>query len=263
MSKSGERFTDVELENKRLPACYGYISWKLVPIEEAMKDLDNSLPDISRYVKLAKRHCTYPNEHKLTKDEAATVYLYTMEMSDDACVYRSLNQTLRAEDRSTVRPWFPYLKLLDSAMSRLPKFKGTVWRGVNKDVSKIFKKGQRLTWWSVSSCSASVNVISAFLDKAPQSTLFNIECSSGKSIAPYTCYPTEDEIILMPGTTFEVVADPLHHHGGLHFIHLKEISDDDDDDEQKGSTRSASPSASAAASVSQKLSKISLGKEKD
>jgi hypothetical protein len=255
MSSSKDRFTDVELENKRLPACYGYITWKLLPLEEAMKDLQHLLPEINRFVKLAKRHCTHPNEHNLTKEEAATVYLYTMEMSDDACVYRILNQTLRADDRSKVRPWFGYLKLLDSATSKLPKFKGTIWRGVNKDVTMAFKKGQKITWWSVTSCSTSVNVISSFLDKTPQSTLFNIECSTGKFIAAYTCYPAEDEVILMPGTTFEVVADPLHHHGGLHIIHLKEIADDDDDDAKKGA------SASASMSVAEKMSTMNLGKE--
>jgi hypothetical protein len=170
-------------------------------------------------------------------------------------VYRILNQTLRADDRSKVRPWFGYLKLLDSATSKLPKFKGTIWRGVNKDVTMAFKKGQKITWWSVTSCSTSVNVISSFLDKTPQSTLFNIECSTGKFIAAYTCYPAEDEVILMPGTTFEVVADPLHHHGGLHIIHLKEIADDDDDDAKKGA------SASASMSVAEKMSTMNLGKE--
>jgi hypothetical protein len=146
-------------------------------------------------------------------------------------------------------------------MSKLPKFKGIVWRGVNKDVSTAFKRGQKITWWSVSSCSKSVDIISGFLDKAPQSTLFNIECSAGKCIAEYTNYPSEDEVIFMPGTTFEVVSNPLHHHGGLHVIHLKEITDDDDDDDEKqGETGLAT--ATAASSVAQKLSKISLGKKK-
>ncbi|CAF1381061.1 unnamed protein product [Rotaria sordida] len=177
-------------------------------------------------------------------------------MSDEATAYRLLNQTLRAEDRSTIRPWFFYLKLLDSAANKLPKFKGTVWRGVNKNVSHTFKKGQKITWWSVSSCSISVDVISSFLGNAPQSTLFNIDCVNGKSIAAYTSYPTEDEVILMPGTTLEVVANPLHHHGGLHIIHLKEISEDDDDEQESSGLSAAS--ASATASVAQKFSSMNL-----
>ncbi|CAF1507096.1 unnamed protein product [Adineta steineri] len=234
MSQSGDRFTNIELENKRLPACCGYITWKLLSLQDAMKELQGPLQQIDYFVKEAKKHCSYPNEHNLTKDESAAVYIYTMEMSDDdSCVYRVLNQTLRAEDRKKVRPWFGYLKLLHSATSKLPRFKGTVFRGIDKDVTKSFKKGQKITWWSISSCSTSVNVIKDFINKSPSSTLFNIECLNGKSISPYTCYPNEDEVILMPGTVFAVVSDPLSHHGGLNFIHLKEIGDDDDDEEEE------------------------------
>ena len=258
MSNTGDRFTDVEVENKRLPACFGYITWKILPLEETMKDLRSLLPEIDRFVKLAKRLCTYPNEQGLSKDEAAALYLYTMEMAEDSCIYRILNHTLRFEDRTKVRPWFAYLKLLDSATSKLSNFKGTVWRGVNKDVTKTFQKGQKITWWSVSSCSGSVNIISSFLGEVPQSTLFNIECSTGKSISAFTSYPSENEVILMPGTMFEVVADPLHHHGGLHIIHLKEIGDDDDDAEP--STTATAPVITA---VTAKVEKMSLGKEKE
>ncbi|CAF1473607.1 unnamed protein product [Adineta steineri] len=232
MSSSGDRFTDIELENKRLPACYGYINYKLLPLEEVMNEIQDSLEEINRFVKLAKRHCTYPNDHNLTKDESAAIYIYTMEMSDHSCLYRILNQTLRLEDRSEVRPWFGYLKLLDSAALKLPKFKGIIYRGIDKDVTMKFKKGERITWWSISSCSTSINVISKFISKSSSSTLFNIECLNGKSVSSYTCYPKEDEVILMPGTMFEVVSNPLNHKGGLNIIHLKEINDDDDDHEE-------------------------------
>ncbi|CAF1542572.1 unnamed protein product, partial [Adineta steineri] len=228
MSSSGDRFTDIELENKRLPACFGYITWKLLSLEEAMKELQDSFEEMNRFVKLAKKYCTYPNDHNLTKDESAAIYIYTMEMSHDSSVYRTLNQTLRAEDRSKVLPWFGYLKLLDSATSKLPNFKGIVWRGIDKDVTMNFKKGQQITWWSISSCTTSVDVISTFLKKSSSSTLFNIECLNGKSISSFTCYPNEDEVILMPGTIFEVVSNPLNHPGGLNIIHLKEITDDDE-----------------------------------
>ncbi|CAF1073149.1 unnamed protein product [Adineta steineri] len=227
-SHSGNRFTDIELENKRLPACYGYLNYKLLSLEDAMKELQDVLEDINRFVKLAKKHCTYPNEHNLTKDESAAIYIYTMEMTDDSSVYRILNQTLRADDRTKVRPWFGYLKLLDSATSKLPKFEGTVWRGINKDVTMNFKKGQRITWWSISSCSTSADVISSFISKSSSSTLFNIECLNGKSVSSYTCYPNENDVILMPGTIFEVVSNPLSHPGGPNIIHLKEITDDEE-----------------------------------
>ncbi|CAF1311067.1 unnamed protein product [Adineta steineri] len=238
MSGSGDRFTDIELENKRLPACYDYLNYKLLSLGEAMNELQNFLKDINRSVRSAKRHCTYPNDHNLTKDESAAIYIYTMEISDDSCVSRVLNETLRLEDRSKVCPWFGYLKLLDSATSKLPKFKGTVFRGIDKDVTKSFKKGQKITWWSISSCSTSVDVISSFIGKSSSGTLFHIECLNGKLISSYACYPSENEVILMPGTIFEVVSDPLNHHDGLNIIHLKEINDDDNEEE---SSRPSNP----------------------
>ncbi|CAF4249754.1 unnamed protein product, partial [Adineta steineri] len=134
--------------------------------------------------------------------------------------------TLRAEDQSKVRPWFGYLKLLDSAISKLPTSTGTVFRGIDKNVTKSFKKGERITWWSISSCTASIDVISSFISRSSSRTSFIIECLNGKSLSSYTCNPKEEEVILMPGTIFEVVADPLNHHGGLNVIHLKEISND-------------------------------------
>ncbi|CAF0738740.1 unnamed protein product [Adineta steineri] len=56
MSSSGDRFTDIELENKRLPACFGYITWKLLSLEDTMKELQDILQEINRFVKLAKKY---------------------------------------------------------------------------------------------------------------------------------------------------------------------------------------------------------------
>ncbi|CAF4279296.1 unnamed protein product, partial [Adineta steineri] len=191
-----------------------------------MNELQDVLKETNYFVEEAKKHCIHPNEHNLTKDESAAIYMYTMEMPHDSCVYNILNQTLRAEDQSKVRPWFGYLKLLDSAISKLPTSTGTVFRGIDKNVTKSFKKGERITWWSISSCTASIDVISSFISRSSSRTSFIIECLNGKSLSSYTCNPKEEEVILMPGTIFEVVADPLNHHGGLNVIHLKEISND-------------------------------------
>ncbi|CAF0848779.1 unnamed protein product [Adineta steineri] len=250
MSHSGDRFTNIELVNKRLPACFGYLTCELLSLEEATNELQNFLKDINRFVRLAKRHCTHPNDHNLTKDESAAIYIYTMELSGGSCIYRVLNQTLRLEDRSKVRPWFGYLKLLASATSKLPIFKGIVYRGLDKDVTMNFKKGQKITWWGISSCSTSVDVISSFISKSSSSTLFRIDCLNGKSVASYTCYPHENEVILMPGTKLEVVSNPLSHHGGLNIIHLKEINDDDDVEEESPKPLNPNSSQSSHSTIS-------------
>ncbi|CAF1348000.1 unnamed protein product [Adineta steineri] len=229
MSHSGDRFTDDELENKRLPACFSYVTWQLLSLEDAMKELQDVLIETNRFVEEAKKHCLYPNEHNLTKDESAAIYMYTMEMSHAPCIYRILNESLRLEDRTKMLPWFGYLKLLDSATSKLPNFIGIVWRGIAEDVTMRFKTGGKITWWSINSCSTSIDVISSLLTEPSSSTLLCIKCLNGKSISSYRCNPIEDEVILMPGAKFIVVADTLSFNDGLNIIHLEEINDDDDD----------------------------------
>ncbi|CAF1532603.1 unnamed protein product [Didymodactylos carnosus] len=270
-TSTGSRFTDIEIVTTRLPACYGYLTAKLVSLEEAVEPicLLNVIPELERFVKLAKKHCPFPNDDKLTKDEAAAFYLYTMEMSADTSFYRLLNQVLRDDDRTKVKPFFSYLKLLDVAANKLPSLKRTVWRGINRDVSDSFKKDQIVTWWSVTSCSASVNVIESFLDSShlssssSQSTLFNIQCLHGKSISSYTCFPNEDEILLMPGTHMRVVSKPLYHHGGLHIVHLEEVGDDDDHEGKEAAKKLSSmkeEGASKASATTKKFVESGVGR---
>lgn len=73
------------------------------------------------------------NPHKLTKDEIAAIYLYTMPWPNaTASLYYNLNKALRTADRSAAKPYFPYLRLLLSALKKLPPVVGTVHRGTHQ-----------------------------------------------------------------------------------------------------------------------------------
>ncbi|MFC7646192.1 hypothetical protein ACFQX6_40585 [Streptosporangium lutulentum] len=52
----------------------------------------------------------------LSADEIAALYLYTCESG----FYRQINAILRHPDRTRIVPYLPYLRLLFSAVSRLP-----------------------------------------------------------------------------------------------------------------------------------------------
>jgi hypothetical protein len=215
------RFTDNDPNNKRLPPVYGYLTHLLLPLRQAIQPILSQINQLDRFAKIAINECHYPNEHGLTRDESASVFLYTMEWGTDS-FYRVLNRALRAEDRSALKPWFAYLKLFDTALEKLPTIQGNVWRGIDGDISRNFKKDQELTWWSINSCSSSVDVIKNFLGS--NSTLFLIEVVNGKKITGYTNFSTENEVILGPGTRLCVVTDPLDH-PTLHVVHLRELSD--------------------------------------
>jgi hypothetical protein len=216
------RFTDIESAPKRLTPVYGYLTHQLLPLQKTLEPISSKIDQLDRFSKIAKNECHFPSEHGLTRDESAAVFLYTMEWGENS-FYQVINRALRAEDRSTLKPWFAYLKLFDTAIQKLPTVRKNLWRGVAKNVANNFKKGDEFTWWNISSCSTSVNIIKDFL--GPNSTLFLIEAVNGKDVAGYTNYRNEDEVILCPGTRFRVVSDPLDQ-PPMHLVHLQEVTDD-------------------------------------
>ncbi|CAF1060432.1 unnamed protein product, partial [Rotaria sordida] len=221
------RFGDIDVSFKRLPPVYGYHAEKLVPIEKALEPVEPQIDELPRFIKIAKRNCHFPSEHGLSRDQSAAVYIYTMEWGDTT-LYRVLNKALRSENRQALKIWFPYLKLFDTALDKLPTVKEAVWRGVPLDIGKNFAENQIVTWWSVNSCSSLVKVIKNFLGNDKNSTLFLIEAVSGKKISEYTEYENENEVILRMGSQFRVKSDPLEQSNGSHLVHLIEIDDNDD-----------------------------------
>jgi hypothetical protein len=136
-----DRFIDNTVTNdiQLSPIC-GYQSQPIVSLWKALEPVQSVIDGLNDYIKVAEEYCHYPNEHSLTKDQSASVYLYTMEWGNNS-FYRVLNAALRTEDRSTLKPWFAFLKLFDTALKKLPLRKENVWRGVRSSLGKEFKKG--------------------------------------------------------------------------------------------------------------------------
>ena len=222
------RFGDIDASFKQLRPVYAHRSEKVVSIEKALEPVAPQIDELPYYIKIAKRHCHFPSEHGLSKDQSAAIYIYSMEWGDTT-LNRLLNKTLRSENRQALKIWFPYLKLLDTALDKLPTVKGTVWRGVSFDIGKNFTQNQLVTWWSISSCSSSLDVITKFLDNNKNSTLFLIEARNGKKVSGHTEYKNEDEIILRMGTQLRVISSVLDYPNGLHATYLIEIDDNDDE----------------------------------
>ncbi len=53
-----------------------------------------------------------------------------MQFHGESSLYRLLNQSLRAENRQELIPWFPFLKLFLTALHELASQRLTVYRGV-------------------------------------------------------------------------------------------------------------------------------------
>jgi hypothetical protein len=214
------RFLDASEEPTQvLLPIRGYANEPLLPLEEAVQPIYNLLDDLDMMVDTAMRNSKKP-ENNLTSNESAAIHLYTMQWEEpNVSLYTLLNSTLRSERREPLRPWFRYLKLVLTALYKLPSLKSTVWRGVRGNLSEQYDDDQ--VWWGFSSCTESVDVMERFVGKSGVRTLFNIECINGKAIRAHSFFKKESEILLLPGTYLRVVGkwSPAK---DLYIIHLRE-----------------------------------------
>ncbi|CAF1436896.1 unnamed protein product [Adineta steineri] len=221
------RFSDFTSQPRRmLSPIQGYENMPLISLEEAIDPLISLVPEVERMAWTVKQNY-FDAQNGLTNDEAASILLYTMEWEPkQKSFYIILNNTLQAANRQLLKPWFLYLRLIMTSLDKLPSDSNrlTVYRGVKLDLSTQYPKGSTVTWWGFSSCTTSVGVLSndQYLGRSGTRTLFNIDCSSAKSVKQYSLYPEEDEVLLPPARQFQVI-DSLNSGNGLHIIQLKEI----------------------------------------
>uniref|UniRef100_A0A6B2L407 NAD(P)(+)--arginine ADP-ribosyltransferase n=1 Tax=Arcella intermedia TaxID=1963864 RepID=A0A6B2L407_9EUKA len=167
------------------------------------------------------------NEYGLTKEEVLAIYFYTLEWSEKTSnLYSCLNKDISSTNRDASAPkWKYYLHYLFSAVRKLPKFNGTVYRGVRENlVAKYpekFVKGAKIVWNPFSSTTTHLEVIQNFLGEE-ESTIFTLESTtSGRSISQFSAMPTEAEILIPPGTRFEIIS--ILSLGKVKIIQMKQI----------------------------------------
>lgn len=223
------RFTDIAGEpiGRQPLSINGYENNSIVSLMQAIRTVSHLFERIEDCVDEALMNCRNPPEG-LSSDESAAIYLYSMQLPTGPSLYTLLNQLLRAENRNESIPWFPYLKLFLTALQKLPSIKEYVWRGVpGINFSSKYPKGMKFPWSGVSSCTTDIGVLKSktLLGNSGPRTLFSIECFNGKSIKKHSRFPSEQEVLLMPGSYFEVVGIlPGGASNGLDIIQLKEIS---------------------------------------
>ena len=216
-------FSDIMHESQKVQSpLLGLKSFRLMSLENALQGLDDLMPEIERYVWIVKRQCENPADG-LLQYESAAIMIYTMEWHPyESCLYRLLNKALRSESRDAIKRWFPYLRLLVHALDKLPSYKGTVYRSLREDLREDYKVGSQIIWWGLSSAASKMSVVNNFVGAHGNRTLFVIECQNGKRIHNHSPFSAEDEILLLPGSQFEVT-DNSDAGNGLTMISLKEI----------------------------------------
>jgi hypothetical protein len=133
--------------------------------------------------------------------EAAAINIYTQQSP----LYRELNRALRDADRSALKPWFCFLRILLSALHKLPSCPGVYFRGVPADIASQYSKGKEVVWWELASSTGNVEVLAPFLKSdAPSGVLFSLEVRHAVNIRRFSAFPKEDERLILAGTPLRV-----------------------------------------------------------
>jgi hypothetical protein len=205
----------------------GYAEEPLLPLAEACASLTNILHDLSFYVQMALNETPEKPSDELTIDESAAIRLYTIQWEEPhRSLHSMLNDTLKNDDCENLRPYFKYLKLLLTALAKLPCVPPLIiWRGVRKNMSAEYPPGIPITWWTFSSCTTSLTVLenNKYLGNTGNRTLFSVKTINGRSIRDHAHRATEDEVLLLPGTHMETESQfsPVP---DLYIIHLKQVT---------------------------------------
>ena len=217
------RLTDIPVDDGALSPITGVMESPLVDLMTAAEQTGVADMDSHSFMAVEKAEALQADGQLrgLSVDEAAAIALYTAECE----FYRTLNVLLRNRSREALKPFFPYLRLLLQARSKLPKHTQSVWRGVKGvDLTGSFPKGKKIFWWAFNSTSKNVSTLldPMFCGTSGTRTQFMIEAVSGIDIAHYSMVDSEAEVLLFPGTKLEVVdvADMGH---GLFQVHLREV----------------------------------------
>ncbi|WP_043622666.1 ADP-ribosyltransferase domain-containing protein [Nonomuraea candida] len=219
-----ERLAGVKDEGLELPAITGVSATPLMPFPDSVAPVAALLPGLDWHVeqsyRFGEKQAAAAAAHGLSADEIAALYLYTCE----SAFYRQINATLRHPDRSRIVPYLPYLRLLSSAVSRLPARTEPLWRGVSLDLRGQYPVGRTVTWWGVSSCTSELGVAQAFLGRRGKRTLFEVRPVRAVGIRGFSAFTGEEEFILAPGTRLKVT-EVRAERGGLCTVTLAELDE--------------------------------------
>ena len=179
----------------------GYEREPVVSLEESLEPLDSHIQYLSDQINHAKASCRRENPHGLTHDEAAAIYLYSMQ-GDPYCLHEYLEKAWKTDDRSQMMPWFRYLKLLRTALDKLPDVKGEVWKGTEYDpiLANTLLSNALPLYTCMGSCSTSMNELKRDLqEKSITRMMFaGYESADAKNMAGYT-ESNSNQVLIWPG----------------------------------------------------------------
>ncbi|CAF0778231.1 unnamed protein product [Rotaria sp. Silwood1] len=198
----------------------------LVSLEEAVYPLVPFVPELEEMISTVKKNSNI-TKNTLTNDESSSILLYTIKWKPiDKSFHVILNTTLETKNQTLLKLWFRYLKLMMTALNKLPtdSTRLTIYHAVKLNLMAQYPVGRTFVWWGFTLCTMSLDVLNNeyILGQNGARTLFIIDSKSGKKICKHSFYPKEQEVLLPCACRFQVTGC-FDAGNGLHIIHLKEV----------------------------------------
>ena len=194
------RFTDISINTKD-PAklIEGYEKQPLLTLEEALEPLDDDIDQLAPRIQDAKNRCNKSRKHKLTIDESAAIYVYTMKQG----VYDELQAAFKRGDKEEMKKWLKYIKLFKNGLDKLPDAKAEVWQATHYDerTKQLLTSDEQPLFVGLGSCSPSDEDLKHHLGKDAAGRKIFIGYGlfiKAKDVTGYTANDYQ-ELMLFPG----------------------------------------------------------------
>lgn len=130
-------------------------------------------------------------------------------------LYPELNRAMRTQGavmERRLQRFLPYIFFLSEALQVMPRFEGTLYRGIDKCLPESFYEvGKTITWQQFSSTTKSALVTLGFLhrdaDRKLSGSMFVCR-GAGRDISELSHYPSEEEVLFSFNTFWKVVEKP-------------------------------------------------------
>ena len=169
-------------------------------------DLEYHKMQLSMY----KTRTTFFEENNMSKEDAygcaLALSFYTGKYSEEinigavSCVLQGNGESVKVSTEKYV----PILYYMVKALSVLPFYWGAVVRSIMllPEEMEKYKVGNIITWLQFSSCTVGNKPAKYFIDR---NAYFYIYSLTGRLITPFSNYPKEAEVLLLPYSNFIVL----------------------------------------------------------
>jgi len=175
------------------------------------------------------------NDNGVEDDELAGIVGYSHDLllsggEKRGNLYYECNNALRVKGtearKKMIRTWGGYMHWTMQGLEKLPSFAGLVVRGLPGRNSMVaqYTEGLEVQWKAFSSASCNIGAATSFFDDPADGVIFRLTVKTGKNIRAFSFFPSEDEVLLMPGKRYKVTR-AAYEDNGLTFIDMEECAD--------------------------------------